>query len=306
MLPEMNAPKPGNNLTSLSVIDFAMFCVALIWAANNIITKITYTEMKPETFMSLRFIIASALFLLVLFWKEPGFNVRRGDWGWIVLLGIVGTSVLQPLYLKGLSLTTASNTSLIMTFAPAIVALLNRWFYGEVFNRRGWLGVGLAFLGVFLIIQNGQGFRLGGATINGDVLELAGAFFWALYTVLVTLLVRRYSPLLITALSTAIGTLPLLALGGPGALSQDWEKVTIIGWGGVVFSAAIGVVLAYLIWNISVSKIGGARTAIYQNMSPVMTVIGGALILGEGITLPKVIGAVMILGGVYIVRTAGR
>lgn len=284
------------------LIDLAMFMVALIWATGNIITKIAFSEINPEAFIPLRFIIASALFLVYLIPKGFDSQIRLCDWGWFLLLGLVGTTILQPLYLKGLSLTTASNTSLIMATAPAIVALLNRRLYGESFKTWGWIGIGVAFCGEFLIIQNGQGFGFSGSTLSGDLMELIGAGFWALYTVLVTPLVKRFSPTYITGISTILGTLPLILLEWHGLQSQDWGRVTIVGWGGLFFSAAIGYVVAYLVWNMSVKKIGGARTAIYQNLSPVLTVIGGVCILGESITFPMVIGAAMILGGVYLVR----
>jgi len=72
----------------------------------------------------------------------------------------------------------------------------------------------------------------------------------------------------------------------------------------LIFSSVFAVVVAYIGWNLGVQKIGSARTAIYQNLKPAIAMLAAALMLGEHITLVKVIGTVIILLGVQIVRTA--
>jgi drug/metabolite transporter (DMT)-like permease len=63
-------------------------------------------------------------------------------------------------------------------------------------------------------------------------------------------------------------------------------------------------VVAYLIWNRGLQRLGGARTAIYSNLTPVIATLAAALFLGETLTLEKIAGAVFIFVGLYLARTA--
>jgi drug/metabolite transporter (DMT)-like permease len=64
----------------------------------------------------------------------------------------------------------------------------------------------------------------------------------------------------------------------------------------------MAIALAYIIWNSGVSKVGGARTAVYSNLSPVIAAIFAWLTLGEAITTFMVVGAAMIFLGIYLTR----
>ena len=138
----------------------------------------------------------------------------------------------------------------------------------------------------------------------GDLLILAGSFLWALYAVLAAPLMARYSPLRVTALTTAIGAAPLIVIGMPATLALDWSQVNVWGWSGLIYSAVFAIVVGYIIWNNGVKKIGGTRTALYNNLIPVIGVITATLLLGEQLTPLKMAGAVVIFIGLHLARTA--
>lgn len=72
------------------------------------------------------------------------------------------------------------------------------------------------------------------------------------------------------------------------------------------FSGSLAIALGYIIWNSGVSKVGGARTAVYSNLSPVIAAIFAWLTLGEAITAFMVAGAAMIFLGIYLTRKSGH
>src|SRR5690606_15031359 len=138
----------------------------------------------------------------------------------------------------------------------------------------------------------------------GDLLILARSFLWALYAVLAAPLMARYSPLRVTALTTAIGAAPLIVIGLPATLALDWSQVNLWGWSGLVYSAVFAIVVGYIIWNNGVKKIGGTRTALYNNLIPVIGVITATVLLGERLTPLKIAGAAVIFLGLHLARTA--
>jgi drug/metabolite transporter (DMT)-like permease len=284
-------------------VDLALILMAMIWGSNFVVLKFTFLEIAPMAFMALRFMLASALILIVLAARERTLALRREDYMKVIVVGVVGTSFYQPLFINGLALTTASNSSLILASTPAFIALINRVLGRERIDRRGWLGIALAFLGIVLIVESGGGVELGSATLLGDLIILAGTICWSLYSVLSAPLLKVYSPLRVTGLSMAFGTVPLLFVGAPALLAQDWSRVHATGWAGLGYSFTLAIVLAYIIWNVGVRRIGGARTAIYNNITPVVASLIAAVLLNEAITSLKILGAVVIFVGLYLART---
>ncbi|HHY58684.1 MAG TPA: EamA family transporter [Chloroflexi bacterium] len=278
--------------------------MTMIWGVNAVIVKTTYVQIPPLVFMSARFVVAGALLLAVLWRTEHSLHVARKDWPLLITAGMVGTGFYQPLFLTGLALTTASNTSLLIATSPAFVALLNRLLGRERLSARGWVGIALTFVGVALIVEGGHGFTFAPQSLLGDLLILIGSFLWASYAVLAAPLMVRYTPLRVTALTTSLGAAPLILLGLPAVATHEWAQVNGWGWSGLLYSAIFAIVIGYIIWNNGVKKIGGARTALYNNLIPVIGAISAAIFLGEALTPLKVAGAGVIFAGLHLARTA--
>ncbi len=301
------APAPaerGQAANKFGPIDAALLGMTLIWGLNSVIIKATYAQIPPLAFMSLRFMVAGALLLVIAWGTERSLFVHRRHWLLMAAAALASTGLYQPLYLNGLSLTTASNTALIIAASPAFVALLNRLLGRELISGRGWLGIGLAFAGIVLIVEGEGGVQLGSQHLLGDLMILGSTFLWACYAVVSAPLMRTYSPLRVTAVATALGALPLTLIGLPAVAALPFATVQWTGWAGLIYSAVFAIVVAYIIWNMGVQKIGGARTALYANLIPVIGVITAAVVLGEAITPLKVIGAAVILFGLQLARTA--
>lgn len=298
----LDAPIPTP--VKFGLIDLALLAMTAIWGVNAVIVKTTYVQIPPLVFMAARFMVAGALLLAVLWRTEHSLRVARKDWLLLIAAGMVGTGFYQPLFLTGLALTTASNTSLLIATSPAFVALLNWLLRREYLSVRGWIGIALTFGGVVLIIEGGHGFTFAAQSMVGDLLILIGSFLWASYAVLAAPLMMRYTPLRVTALTTSLGAAPLILLGLPAVATHDWQQVNAWGWGGLLYSAVFAIVIGYIIWNNGVKKIGGARTALYNNLIPVIGAISAALLLGEALTPLKVVGAVVIFAGLHLARTA--
>jgi drug/metabolite transporter (DMT)-like permease len=129
--------------------------------------------------------------------------------------------------------------------------------------------------------------------------------FWAGYTVGLRRVPEGVSPLRVTAITTIAGTPGLVLAGLPEVLRQDWSAVGTSAWLAVAYSSVLSLVVAYLLWNRSVKAIGGARTAIYMCLTPVVAVFGAWLLLGERPKPLQGVGAVFIIAGVLLTRIGG-
>jgi drug/metabolite transporter (DMT)-like permease len=119
-------------------------------------------------------------------------------------------------------------------------------------------------------------------------------------------LLRRFSALLVTGLSMTAGTtLYALVAVGP-MLDVRWSAIAPSTWVLTVGSALLALAFAYIVWYTAVQQIGSSRTAIYSNLTPIVAMVVAAVWLGERIGIAQVVGASLILGGIFVARGAGE
>jgi len=153
-----------------------------------------------------------------------------------------------------------------------------------------------------LSAQNRVGFTR--VSLAGDLLILAGAATWALYTVLATGVMARTPSLSATLVTFLSGTPVLLLMAVPSFVSQDWQRIGAMGWLGVAFSGIVAIGLAYLAWNTGLGTVGSTRTVVYSNLTPVVAAALAWVTLGERWSLAQVCGAAAVLIGIMLTRTA--
>jgi drug/metabolite transporter (DMT)-like permease len=112
------------------------------------------------------------------------------------------------------------------------------------------------------------------------------------------------SPLRVTAITTVAGAPGLIAAGIPQMLRMDWGAVGGAGWAALGYATVFSLVLAYLLWNRSVQAVGPSRTVVYMCLTPLVAVVGAAVLLGERPRPLQAVGAILIIGGVVLSRAA--
>ena len=107
---------------------------------------------------------------------------------------------------------------------------------------------------------------------------------WAAYTLGASRLIARHSPLYVTGMTMAIGTVPYVLICAAANRAVNWAAVSGATWVALVLSALLALNLAYLIWYIGVQRIGAARTSVYSNVVPIVAMAVAAIWLGEPIS----------------------
>lgn len=292
---------------TFGLIDLMLLAMVLIWGINYSVVKAALAEMTPLSFNSLRFLLASALTLLLLKVIEGDVGFARRDWWRLLGLGLIGNTCYQLLFINGIDRTTAGNSAILLATTPIFISLIGTAFGTERMGKWTWVGVVFSFAGILMVIVgSGKELDLTRETLEGDGLILIGAGVWSLYTVLSRPMLTRYSALKLTALAMATGTPFIVLFSIPQLLAQDWAAVSWQGWLALLFSGSLAIALAYVIWNLGVSQVGGARTAVYSNLSPVIAAVFAWLTLGEAITAFMVAGAALIFLGIYLTRKSAQ
>lgn len=284
--------------------DLLLIAIAVVWGFNVVVVKTSLAELGPLPFNSLRFLLAAAISWLLLWITGYKLLPSKEDIPRLILLGFLGHTVYQVLFISGINLTSAGNTALLLATIPVWVAALAGLTGAERTGFLTWAGIGLSVTGIVLVTTGG-GQSLGGGTWFGDIMLVCGTFFYAFYTIKSRTLLSKYAPLQFTTWTMTAGALALLLVSLKPLAAQDWSRVGFSGWGGLAYSAGLAIALGYYGWSNGVKKLGASRTAIYNNLTPITAMITGMLFLDERITLLQASGAVFIIGGLSIARRAG-
>jgi drug/metabolite transporter (DMT)-like permease len=287
--------------------DALMLLAVLFWGLNLAVVKFAIGHLSPHAFNSIRLSASAILLFLFLALRREPLALSRSDLLKVIVLGVLGNFCYQYLFIKAIDLTTASNTSLILATSPIFIALISWAFKIERLTWPGWVGIGISFIGLYLVIANQSGgFHFSGANWRGDVMLLVGNIFWACYTVFSKPLLDRMSPLKFSTLTLAAGALLYLVVAVPDLKAQAWASVPAGSWLALAYSGLFAIVLGYVFWYTSIKEVGNSKTAIYNNLTPVLAIVFACLFLGERIKTAQILGAAVILAGVYLTRTGDR
>lgn len=280
----------------------ALGFLVVLWASAFPAIKVALEGFAPTHLTLLRHLVASAAFVPFLAIFRRRMWPARADVASFVGLGVVGMAVYHLALNFGEVHVSAGATSLIIASAPALTALVAWGLEGDRLPPLGWLGSGVAFGGVALIVLgDGAVGRIHPAAGLVLVSALATAFF----AVLQRPFLRRYRPLEVTAFVTWGGTLPLLgfAWGLPGAIAAAPASALVA----VVHLGVVPSAIAYTLFAIALSRAPAPLVTSFLYLVPVVALLLSWWWLGEvPSSLTVVGGAVVVLGLTLIQRSKRR
>lgn len=291
------------------MLDLLLLLMVIIWGSNFSVIKLALLEFPQATFNGLRLLLASSVFLVAIAvvrararagLRPPVPALTGPEWRLVFLLGLLGTVLYQLLFLAGVARTSVANSALIFGCTPVAVAIMASIAGYDRLSWARWAGAALSFAGIYALV--GRRAELSVSSLAGDALVFGGMLCWSLYSVLAQPLLKRHSPLIVTGLAMASGTVVYLLFAIAPMLRTNWEAISAASWVLMASSSLLALAFAYMVWYTAVQRIGSSRTAIYSNLTPIVAMIVAAMWLGEQITQPQVIGAVLILSGIAITR----
>lgn len=279
-----------------------LFLAPVIWGGALSAGRIVSAELPAFTTSFIRFIIASLFMVPALYLKEKKFpKPTRGEMGWIFLLSLVGVVFFNALLFTSLKTITAVRSSVLLAFTPALVAVAARFIFKEKITLLIAAGIIAATTGAVLTITNGDiaGVMASGLAI-GDIYMLGAVIAWGAYSIIIKLAMSRLSPLALLAYGSVVGVIILIPFTiYEGAWSAIPDLSTAAIWSLIYLSiGAAG--LAYLWYYEGIAKVGSSKASVFLNVEPVAAIILGVVLLGEELTLVVTIGAILVIGGLFL------
>lgn len=290
-------------MKSNSVYYLALILVSVIWGVNFGISRFGMEVFTPEIFAFFRFGLAVPILFAVLKWTEGSMKVDKRDLLKLALIGFFGVTVLEILVMYSIKYTTLANASLLNVAPwPIFAALFAPFFTKEVMTPRLAIGGLVALIGVVLIILGGSnGFDFSSEYMLGNILALSISLIGALFNLACMPLMKKYSPLRVSSWYMLFGTILMFPITLGGWHAVQMTDFTISVWGAIAYNVVLCTVAAFVLWNLSMNKVGAAKANFYRYFVPASATVTGALFFNEQIFVAQIAGGLVIVLGLAFI-----
>ncbi|MDK2776299.1 MAG: DMT family transporter [Pseudomonadota bacterium] len=274
----------------------------LFWAGNFIVGRAVRDEIPPVTLSVSRWVVAS-LVLLPFAWRAMRRD-RALYWQhrWLILgISLAGITVFNTLIYLGLQSTPATNGIILNSFIPLLIVLFGALFFGYRIRALQVLGMLVSFAGVLSIVMRGDWQVLTSLSFaHGDLIILGAMACWALYTIGLKEVPSEINRLGLLSVQMAVGLVFLLPFWGwelASGAAPVWNTHSLLS---LAYVGIVPSVLAYLLYNACVVRLGPARAGLSVHLTPLFGAVLSVLLLGETIHLYHLAGALLIFTGILL------
>lgn len=277
-----------------------LLAIIVAWSINFTIAKVVINHgVQPIVYSSLRYCTGAALMVAITLQREGSLRMARRDLTILLGVGLAGTVINQLAFVYSLKLAGVTTTALIMGVVPVLTALVAA-AVGVEKLRRVFVFAGIASFAGVALVAVGSGGPVGG-NILGELLALTVAGSWAMYTVSVNPLTRRYSALRIFTILMVEGAVLLPIVGSRQIARQSWSLPASI-WALMVVSTVIPLVVGNVLWVWAVGKVGPSRASLFANLQPLFATVFAVLLATDSLTWIQAAGGLLIGVAIAIAR----
>ncbi len=280
--------------------------ITVAWASSLILAKIAFLEgLTPIIFVALRYTIACPFLIVAVYMSRRRSRLRgdiRSNWRIILLAGLTGPFLSQVLQYIGLSMTTASETILLLNMSPVFAVLMAAPVLKEKITSEKIGGLFLAAIGAGLIV-------LGSTPLNdafdplhllGNAIVIVSTFLFAVNGIAGKMAVKSVDAVSLTLYSTLFAV-PFIWLS-----ATFTEDITVIlqlsmsVWAIILWVGVVNTALAFILYYNAMNHIEASRIQIALNLITVWGVLMAFLVLDEPLFALQLVGGALTIIGVII------
>ncbi len=270
---------------------------ALIWTGFILVSRLGgISELLSYDVIAIRYVTCAGL-LLPVWWFKYRFNLLNPK---LILASLVGGLAYALCAFKGFEMSSASHAAILLPgLLPLFITLLGVLINKEEPSKAKWLGIGVITLGVGLLfalqLSQGQGLS------EGDLWLVAGAFCWALFSVLI----KRWdiSPWQATvslAVITCVLYMPIYLVWLPKTISMDlWRDVLLQAF----YQGIMATIIQMILYVRAVQAIGPSSMGAVMAIVPVLSGISALIVFDEPVTAELLAGLILVSLGAWLVHS---
>lgn len=280
--------------------------LAFLFGSTLIASRFSVGQYDPRIYIGFRLVIASVAHgaLYGIFRQRYVWPQERRLWIHAIVLGILGTAVPMTAVVTSLQYLSSGLAAILITANPALTVVLAHFFLPDESLTRGKsVGVLMALSGTLLLAFRGES-GLAGVTQANPLgyglmfLAVLGGAASAIYIRLFLHGYHTYDVASIPMFTAAVVVMPLAVVW----VGVDLSRVTATGYLALVYAALAGTFGGLLLAVANIKRFGATAAAMTAYLIPIITGIGGVLLLDEYITLVMIGGMVLIIAGVVIIN----
>ncbi len=279
-----------NKSLGIPAVIFSVF----VWGISFVSTKVILAELPPVTIAFIRQIVALVPLFILCILKRESLRIDKKEaipFIFATFFGIVMYFVLEN---KGLTLTSASNASMLVSAIPIFALLAESIVSKKRLALSSFLCIISSILGVYFVVFEGGLPDFSSQSFLGNILVFGAMISWIIYTFISDRLGKKYSSLKMTTLQTLV-SIPLFLPFIMGEI-KAWKIPSQTSILNLLFLGIFCSALAYVFYLYGVKTLGPVLPSALLNLIPVVTIFTGMIFLNEKISLYQIAGTLLIIG----------
>jgi drug/metabolite transporter (DMT)-like permease len=278
----------------------ALLTVQLLFGSLPVIGKIVLDEVPATALVGIRVLLAATVLIAVQLYRKRIWLERRSDYLLLAVLGFFGVVLNQLLFIGGLSLTKAANTSLLVITIPIFTLLVGVMIGSERITPLKIAGVILAAAGAIILIDP-RNASFSSSTTLGDSMIVLNSLAFGIYVATSKEVVTRngaFRSMMWVFIFSSILSTPLALYS---LFTTDITHVSNSTWLLSVYISIFATAIPYLLNAYAIVRVSPAAVAVFIYLQPLIGFILAAVFLGEEIGFRFILSALLIFAGVYFV-----
>jgi drug/metabolite transporter (DMT)-like permease len=285
----------------------ALLTANLLFGVNfSIVKLISPSLILPFGLNLMRVLVATGLFWLLFLFRPVNGKILKKDIPRFLLCAVTGIAINQLLFIKGLTLSTPIHAALLILGTPVFILILALITGTEKRSFMKIFGLLTALSGGLILVLSKENSALGSNVLMGDIFILINAISYAFYMLLVKPLTKTYSPLKLTRWVFTFGLFLVLPFCWKDFTLTQWELFTPASWAALSLVVIGATFLSYLFIAYGIHHLSPSTTGAYIYTQPVFSAVIAILFLKEEPTLYKLVAAILIFGGVYMINRKSK
>ena len=277
---------------------------SIIFGLSFLFSKIALTVASPLALVAFRFLLAFVIMSVLIIFNVFKVNYKNKPIKELIFLGLAEPVVYFIFETYGIRETSSSIAGLMLSIIPIAVTILGVYFLKEIPSIKRIMFIVVSVSGVALIGTMSASSN-GGTTVRGILLLLGAVTSAGFFTIISRKASKHFTPIEITYFMMALGAtffnlMWISSLTIRGEIISYFEPLKhskfVIS---VLFLGVLSSIVAYLLINYTLSKIEASNTSVFANISTIVSVLAGVVILKETFHLYDFIGSALILIGVW-------
>ncbi len=277
----------------------ALILVQVFFGSLPVIGKVVLAQIPSLALVGSRVGITALILFIFQAYRKRLWLRERGDYIRLAILSLFGVTINQIFFVGGLSLTKASNTSLLAVSIPIFTLTISILLKTEKLRGGKVVGIILAAAGIVFLLDPRKA-SFSSQTTIGDLMIIINSLAFGIYVATSKEIVTRNGAfrsmmwvfIFASIICVPLGAYSLLSIGPAGVDPTVWLLVIYIG----VFATAV----PYLLNAWALARVSPSTLAVFIYLQPLIGFVLAVVFLDEVIDLRFLIAAALVFAGVFL------